>query len=187
MEDKFYRVNPCSTELIDEMDSTKPHIFSLKYREHIQNVGFSDEDLLKNNLKRVFVENLLEAVREQKYPDKPSRLCSIFLFDSLDIAEKFKDSGWTEPDGIISSYRILELYKPVFRADMGFVNMVSNLHEKWDEFKVKKAVFIKSDLNESLRAVCDLYWRGKTILDIGFPVKNHIPEILVEGKVQRIP
>jgi len=164
------------------MDSKDPSKFSLKY-------SFSG---LKNFPKE-FIEKIpgasyeirLERIREEFYKDKPSRLTSVFAFSDLDSAKKFKKSGWTEKDGLISSYKIIKTYSSIFIGDMSLTNVLPNLSREWGEFKNKKAIFIKSSLEDSLDSVCHFYWQEKTSAEIGLhSPENNIHEILIDGIIE---
>lgn len=181
------------------MDSKQPQVFSLKYQNHAPILQFlnsahsiaphmqSPEELLPIDFLPPGIshgEILLEQIRATSYSELPSRLNSIFLFESLKDAKRFRLSGWTEPNGLINEYEICELYSQTFAADMSLVNAIGNLRAKWEELKSVKRIFIKSTLKESIEFICHSYWQGKTANDLGFSGENSLREILVNGKTR---
>jgi len=180
-----FRVNPGDASRIEFMDSKNPQTYSLKYRNFVHLLHLPEYVLIR--IKGAYSEVLLEKVRAAHYSDRPSRLRAVFVFEKLGEAKWFRTSGWMEPDGLIMAYSVEELYSQPFVADMCLTNMLGKLREKWEEFKDKKAVFIKPTVEESLEFICHAYWQGKTAMDLGLGDENHICEVLLDGSLQLLP
>ena len=72
------------------MDSKQPQIHSLKYKI-TKLLSLPDEFLL--NIRGVYSEVLLERIRSVHYPNLPSRLSAVFVFENLQYA---KDSNFLD-------------------------------------------------------------------------------------------
>lgn len=181
-----FRVNPPQAPKIEIMDSKHPQLFSLKHRFHGM-INLPDEIL--KDIKGARTEVLLEKIRRSDYSDKPSRLSSIFIFQTIEEAKKFRLSGWMEDGGLLSAYSIIETYKPAFFASMSVFNAVGNLRTNWEKFKDTQLPFVKTSIEESLSCLCHAYWQGKTSKDLGIPAppKNSMNEVLIEGRVELLP
>ncbi len=177
----FYKVNPNTAPIIQIMDSSNPYMHSLKYK-NISGLLHLPDSVLKK-IKGAYTEVILERIRRVAYPQAPSRLTGIFLWEYLEEAKKYRVSGWTEPNGLISAYEIVELYSPVFIGDISLVNILANLRAGWPQYKNGKSAFIRSTLEESLSYISHCYWQGKTAMDLGLSTVNSMREVLVDGKV----
>lgn len=178
-----FKVNPPCAPRFEFMDSKQPQIHSLKYKI-TKLLSLPDEFLL--NIRGVYSEVLLERIRSVHYPNLPSRLSAVFVFENLQYAKRFKFSGWIEKECTIYAYNIENLYSPPFCADMCLTNVLSNVRMNWERFKNKKSSFIKSTLGESLEFICHSYWQGKTSKDLGLGDGDSLPEILLNAYLKPI-
>lgn len=66
------------------------------------------------NLEILYREEVLEFIRKEKYPAKPSRFKSIFLLDSIENAFKYKEVN--APNQNIYKVKILDSTKPTHKG-----------------------------------------------------------------------
>lgn len=178
-----FRVDTNEAFIIEHRDSKYPEVFSLKYKKYSFALNAPIEFLQGM---QGHPEVFLECVRRKHYPERPSRLNSIFLFQDLKTAKRFREMGWMEKDGLISSHKVEELYSEIFFGDMSLVNFIGNLEKNWNSFSLKKHFCIKNSLKESQEFAARCYWEGKTLIDVGIPPDNSIIEVLINGRVEML-
>jgi hypothetical protein len=108
------------------------------------------------NVVNPYREQIYEKIRQQNFPNRPSRLECIFLCETEEEAKLFKERTGRIFD-LIYKVRIVDTEKPIFRAD-------------WDKVK-----FADPDDTGALEKRAYEYWEGLNITR---------PEILTLSSVE---
>ncbi len=112
----------------------------------------------ENDLKKLIIEQTLENTRLRFFPNKPRRMKSIFLFESLEQTRDFIKSC-KRPDDSIFEVRISNNNRPIHKGSM----------KAYDTPK-KTLPFLST-----LEQIANIYWEGKQL---------DFPEIVVESSVK---
>ena len=187
----FYFVGRSCPPNVPKRDSMSPDQFSEKFNSYAHMIDLSDEELLKDN-RAAFPEVKIERIRRKFYPHLPSRLESMFFWETLTEARKYILSGWMQQEkGIVYMFEVKEFYKPVFSADLLLFTMIGRLKQfrnTWDTFKKTNAAgFIKPTFEETVDELCHAYWQGKFVKDLGLSGEYSMKELLVCGKAEVAP
>ncbi|WP_320040803.1 DUF2441 domain-containing protein [uncultured Desulfobacter sp.] len=101
-------------------------------------------------------EQTFELIRATRFPEKPSRYKSAYLFESIEIAKAFKDNE--RPFDVLSKVKILDMSKPIHIACMNLTMIGDGL-----------------PIIPRLEEQATQYWQGKNI---------QAPEVLTESDIE---
>ena len=112
------------------------------------------------DLRKLLIEQTFELVRVRHFPGKPSRFRSIFLFESIDLAVRFRNE-YKRPKDTVYEVSIMDATKPLHKGTM----------KAYDTPK-KHLPFLPT-----LERLAFIYWEGKEL---------KFPEIVVESSIKVI-
>lgn len=182
----YYFVGRSCPPRVPLRDSMFPHKYSNILSNYSPMMHLSDEDLIQVG-PRAFAEVKIERIRKQNYPHLPTRQGDMFFWKTLEEARSYQISGeMGEEKGLVYMYKVTELYKPVFVADLLLFNVIARFLRFRNGWKVEDGLskpFLKPTFEETLDELCHNYWQGKFLKDLDLSGCSR-RELIVSGKAE---